>query len=332
MSFYSFLLINLRNRFAFFMNIVLPVVFMILFGAVFGKQQADASVAYYSDKEIIIDSTNWIPLRSIPTLDEIKKSKYDAVIIAKDNSIDVYQKSNLLQIEYELQVFKLKYVASNQNIPVNLKIENVSIGKELSELEYIMIGVIAISLLSVGMNAGVNMYSDYFRYGLFKRLSHTPINPFSLLLSYIGANSLTGVISSFVILILSKIIFGTNLLIHLSKVPLYLLVVSSSVLINSALGVVLSLVFKKSAQSISQLLYTVFIFFSGVYFPLEFLPKSLRYISYLTTPRYVHMLFQWIYDIPVMNSVLFYVLNAVFIILGIVIGSFATTRFLQVRN
>jgi len=332
MLFYSFLLINLRNRFAFFMNIVLPVVFMILFGAVFGKQQADASVAYYSDKEIIIDSTNWIPLRNIPTLDEIKKSKYDAVIIAKENSIDVYQKSNLLQIEYELQVFKLKYVASNQNIPVNLKIENVSIGKELSELEYIMIGVIAISLLSVGMNAGVNMYSDYVRYGLFKRLSTTPINPFSLLLSYIGANSLTGVISSFVILVLSKIIFGTNLLIELSKIPLYLLVVISSVLINSALGVVLSLVFKKSAQSISQLLYTVFIFFSGVYFPLEFLPKSLRYISYLTTPRYVHMLFQWIYDIPVMNNALFYVLNAVFIILGMVLGSFATTRFLRVSN
>jgi ABC-2 type transport system permease protein len=314
------------------MNIVLPVVFMILFGAVFGKQQTNASVAYYSDKQIRIDLQNWKELSKLPTLEEIEKSKYDAIVVAKDNCITLYQKSNLLQIDYELQLFKLKYIGKTQNNPISVNLREVHIGKELSQLEYIMIGVVAISLLSVGMNAGVSMYSDYVRYGLFKRFSITPIKPISLLISYVSSNAITGVISSVIILLLSTIIFKTELLVSPVRFPYYVLVILSSVLINSAVGVLISLVFKKSAQSISQILYTIFIFFSGVYFPIEFLPKYLRYVSYLTPPRYVHMLFQWIYGIPVMSTATFFILNAIFVFSGIAVGTFATVKFLRTVN
>lgn len=332
MLFYSFFLVNIRNRFLFFMNILLPIVFLILFGAVFGKQQTAPSVAFYSDRDVIIDFENWTKLSNIPTDEEIKSSPYDAVIIGKDGKILVFVKSNLLQIDYELQVFKLRYTSKGSTIPVEVVLNNVKVGKELTSLEYIMIGVIAISLLSVGMNAGVSIYSEYVRYGLFKRLSVTPISSLKLLLSSASANMITGIISSFAVLLLSKFIFGANLIVSLSQLPEYLLVVISSVLVNLALGTIIGLLFKNAAQSAAQIIYTIFIFFSGVYFPIDFLPKALRFVSYLTTPRYVHLLFQKVYNIPVLDDFSFYMINAAFIFSGITIASFATRKFLRSEN
>uniref|UniRef100_A0A7V4KEZ0 ABC transporter permease n=1 Tax=Fervidobacterium pennivorans TaxID=93466 RepID=A0A7V4KEZ0_FERPE len=332
MLFYSFLLLNLRNRFLFFMNILLPIVFLILFGAVFGKQQTGASVAFYSDRELDIDFENWTKLSTVPTNEEIKSNPYDAIIIGKDGKIQVFSKSNLLQIDYELQVFKLRYISKGSTMPVEVVLNDVKVGKELTSLEYIMIGVIAISLLSVGMNAGVSIYSEYVRYGLFKRLSVTPISSLKLLLSCASANMITGIISSFAVLLLSKVIFRANLIVGPSQLPEYLLVVVSSVLVNLALGTIIGLLFKNAAQSVAQIIYTIFIFFSGVYFPIDFLPKTLRLVSYLTTPRYVHLLFQKVYNIPVFDNFSFYMINIIFIFSGITIASIATRKFLRSEN
>lgn len=332
MLFYSFFLVNIRNRFLFFMNILLPIVFLILFGAVFGKQQTGASVAFYSDRDVNIDFENWTKLSDIPTNEEIKSSPYDAIIIGNDGKIQVFAKSNLLQIDYELQVFKLRYTSRGSSAPVKVVLNDVKVGKELTALEYIMIGVIAISLLSVGMNAGVSIYSEYVRYGLFKRLSVTPISSLRLLLGCASANMITGIISSFAVLLLSKFIFGANLIVSLSQLPEYLLVVISSVSVNLALGTIIGLLFKNAAQSVAQIIYTIFIFFSGVYFPIDFLPKVLRSVSYLTTPRYVHLLFQKVYNIPVLDGFSFYTINTIFIFSGLTIASFAMRKFLHSEN
>lgn len=47
----------------------------------------------------------------------------------------------------------------------------------MSEIEYIMIGVMVVSLPSVGLNAGVSFFSKYVRYGLFKRFMETSVKP-----------------------------------------------------------------------------------------------------------------------------------------------------------
>lgn len=332
MLFYSFLLVNFRNRFLFFMNLLLPIVFLILFGAVFGKQQTNTSVAFYSDRPIELDFENWTRLSEIPIKEEIEKSSYDAVVIARGGKVEVFLKSNLFQNDYELEVFRLRYSGKNTAKPVVVNLHPVSIGRELSSLEYIMIGVVAVSLLSVGMNAGVSIYSEYVRYGLFKRLSVTPVSHLELFLSCAGANVSTGIVSSFVVLLLSKVIFNANLIVGFTKLPVYFLVVVSSVLANLTIGTILGLLFKKSAQGIAQVLYTIFIFFSGVYFPIDFLPKALRFVSYITTPRYVHLLFQKVYEIPVLDDFTFYLINFVFILLGLVVGSSATKRLLLLEN
>ncbi|SHN65936.1 ABC transporter permease [Fervidobacterium gondwanense] len=331
MVFYSFLVVNFRNKFLFFMNILLPVVFIILFGAVFGKQESGQSVGYFSDRPLSFEAAGWQELENIPDNDEIEKSSFDAIVVAREGKIDVYIKSALFENSYDLEAFKLKYASANRTSIINVKAHQITIGKNLSDLEYIMIGVISISLLSVGLNAGVNIYTDYVRYGLFKRLATTPISASNLLISSVGANIITGLISSFLVILTSKILFKADIVIPPSRVPIYILVVISSVLLNLALGALIGLSFRKAAKGVAQLLYTLFIFFSGVYFPIEFMPKSYRIVSYITTPRYVHMLFQKVYDIDVLSNTAFFILVTSFTLLGFIVGSYSIKLHLKQR-
>ncbi|MGC8903192.1 MAG: ABC transporter permease [Fervidobacterium sp.] len=326
--FYYFFLINFRNRFFLVMNIVLPIIFMLMFGAIFGKSSTGSVVAYYSDRKIAEDGT-WIKLDKIPTIDEIKKSKFDIVIVAYESKINVYYVSSISRSSLDVAIFRTKYDSSEHGKSViKVKENKVELGKGLNELEYIMIGVLSISLLSVGMNAGVGIFSTYVRYGLFKKFMVTPVNPLVLLFSSINAQIITGLFSSFILIVLARLVFSVDLFVSLSKIPIYFVVVLSSVMVNLALGVLLSLIFKKSAQSVSSFLYTIFNFFSGVYFPLDFLPKTVRFVSYFSTPRYVHMLFQKLYGINSIGNVPFLILNILFVLSGLLAGGYAMRRFL----
>lgn len=328
--FYSFLVMNFRNKFLLIMNLILPIIFMLMFGAVFGKQSGAYKVAYYSDRDINIESGNWVKIDKPSDVESIKALKFDIVILAEKGKIDVYYLSSMAQSERDVLLFRTKYSsAQNQSSVIEIKAHNLELERQLSDLEYIMIGVIAVSLLSVGLNAGVSIFSKYVRYGLFKRFMVTKVKPAHLLFSSVGAQLITGIISSFIILILSRLVFGVNLFVKLHDIPLYIAVVFASVMINLSIGVLLSLFFKKAAESISSLIYTIFIFFSGVYFPITIIPKSLRIISYFTPPRYVHMMFQKLYGVNSMDNVLFFVLIIGFSFFGLLLGSYAIKKFLK---
>jgi len=194
MLFYSFLTVNFRNTFLFFMNIILPVVFLLLFGAVFGKQQSQIGVTFYSDRELSEVNSNWKRLDTLPTLEEIKAMDSDVVIVANDGKMDVYLLSTFSSVDSEVTMFRLKYASVRNEKPIiNVVEHEIKFSRQLSDLEYIMIGVIAISLLSVGMNAGVMLFSEYAQYGLFKRFTLTNVNRLYLLISATGAQIITGI-------------------------------------------------------------------------------------------------------------------------------------------
>lgn len=329
--FYSFLVMNFRNKFTLVLNLILPIVFMLLFGSIFGTEGSGSKVLYYSDRELYMENKSWTKLSQEPYgLEDIKKMKADIVVIAKNGKIDIYYLNTISQSEPELFLFRNKYLSAKSTSSVfDITERSVKFRRELNELEYIMIGVMAISLLSIGMNAGVSIFSNYVRYGLFKRFATTPVNSLVLLLSCSGAQILTGLISSILILFLSKIVYKVDLFVKFDHLPLFLMVVISAVMLNLSIGVLLSLLFAKSAQSISSLLYTIFIFFSGVYFPISFLPTSLRILSYLMPPRYIHILFQKVYGIESISNINFFSLNVLFIVSGLLLGAYATKKFLK---
>jgi len=312
------------------MNIILPVVLLLLFGSVFGKQESQITVAFYSDRQLTDLNSSWNRLESIPTVEEMKEMDSDIVIIANDGKIDVYLLSSFSSVDSEVTMFRLKYASAQNEKPIVNIVENkITFKRQLSDLEYIMIGVIAISLFSVGMNAGVTLFSEYVQYGLFRRFMLTNVNRLYLLLSATGAQIITGIISSGLVIAISWLIFKVNLFISPQFIFMYLFVVFASIMVSLGLGVVLSLIFKKSASTIAQILYTIFMFFSGVYFPITFLPKPLQFVSYFTPPRYMHVLFQKVYGIDIISIQGFWITCVLFIVIGAALGSYAIGKFLK---
>ncbi|MFN6992336.1 MAG: ABC transporter permease [Fervidobacterium sp.] len=250
--FTTFFLMNFRNKVNFILNVGLPIIFMLLFGAVFGKPSGNINVFYYSDRNISYTNSSWKKLDEEPSLDSLNQLKTlnaDVVVIAKNGKIEVYYLSTISQIGPEINLFLGKYMAEvNEEKIFNIEVVPITLKRQLNNLEYIMIGVIAISLLSVGMNAGVSVFSNYVRYGLFKRFTVTPVKPLRLLLSITSAQIFTGIISSVLILLLANLVYKVNLFLNVYYSLLFILVVISAVMISLAVGVVLSLLFKKSAQ------------------------------------------------------------------------------------
>lgn len=329
----SFLLINFRDRFVFFTNIVLPVVFLILFGSIFGKGGVQKpTIAFYSDVDVNV-GTNYVRLDRKPSESEMKGFKYDAVIVAINDRIDIYVKNSVDLALGKFELFRLAYAsAKSDRKVVEVREHKLNIGRSLSELEYTMLGVITISFLSIGLNAGVKVYSDYVRYGLFKRFIVTPIGPLRLSLGVTGAQVFTGFVSSALNLVLASVLFGAKLFIPVKMFWAYFLVVVAAVMINLALGILISLAFKKAAQGVSQLVFTLLIFFSGVYFPVSILPKYLRIATYLTPPRYVHLLLQKVYGVETFTWSYFWFISVAFTVFGAILTGLATRKFLRVAN
>ncbi len=92
--------------------------------------------------------------------------------------------------------------------------------------------------------------------------------------------------SATVLLIFSQLVFRIQFNVNWL---LYLITVSTSILGMMALGILISGIFNEPsvASNIGSLLITVMIFFSGVYFPLDFLPKYLRKIGSVLPLGYV---------------------------------------------
>ncbi|XEY14747.1 ABC transporter permease [Fervidobacterium thailandense] len=329
----SFLFINFRDRFVFFMNIALPVVFLILFGSIFGKgDDQKPTIAFYSDLDVNV-GTNYVRLSNIPSVDEIKSMEYDAVIVAVDDKIDVYVKSPIDLAQGEFEFFRLAYAsAKSEKKLVQVRTHELNVGRSISELEYTLLGVITISFLSIGLNAGVRVYSDYVRYGLFKRFNVTPIDPLRLSMCVMSAQIITGIISSVLNLFLSLVLFGANLFVPPNMLWAFLLAVVAAVMINLALGILVALIFKKAAPAVSQLVFTILIFFSGVYFPVSILPRYLRIATYLTPPRYVHLMLQKVYGVETLSWGYFWFVSVAFILIGALLTGLTTRKFLRMTN
>jgi len=70
----------------------------------------------------------------------------------------------------------VKYASVRNEKPIiNVVEHEIKFSRQLSDLEYIMIGVIAISLLSVGMNAGVMLFQNMHSMA-FSKGSHSPMS------------------------------------------------------------------------------------------------------------------------------------------------------------
>ncbi|WGS65130.1 ABC transporter permease [Marinitoga aeolica] len=333
----------LRNKAELFFTLFFPLIFLIIFGFVFNDQYSNSlmSVAIYSeDKNIIEDLSDIYKIINIDNIEDvpknIKNGNYDVGVIIEGKKVTIYYDETNMNNTSLIQGLELnikKAILNKDNTTKNfnyIKIneKNVLLTKvKTSYIDYLLTGVIAISLLSNGMFSVITVFGRYKRLNVLKRFILVPIKSYTFVIGI----TLTRIFISFISLLI--LIFSSTIIFNLSIVinwPLYLLLSFTSTIGMMGFGLLFLFLFKKSetAQNAASIFFTLMMFFSGIYFPIEFLPKTLKIISYLFPIKYIVDSLRYISGIELMDLNIFLLINGIMLFGGIFLLIFASKRFL----
>ncbi|MGB9787855.1 MAG: ABC transporter permease [Dictyoglomus turgidum] len=294
-----------RDTFTFLFSLILPIVFVLIFGFVFGEREMGSNGygvkigVIRSDVEIvkvlgkmenvkIFEFENEADLRN-----HILKGNIDGGVTfdgEKFNFIinfSTFQQNPFLRTfgESFSKAYSLHEVGMDKGF-IKMEEEFIDPGKaQVSSLGYIIPGVLSFSISSAIFTM-IALFGYYRKRKVIKRFAVTPINPIIFISGMVLGNFVAGIFSCLLVLLIVQLIFHINFSINWG---FFLLSVSSSILGMMALGIVLTALFREpqTANNAGNLLVNIMLFFSGVYFPLDFLPSYLKVFAKFLPLYYV---------------------------------------------
>jgi len=215
---------------------------------------------------------------------------------------------------------------------INAEFVETPIGESQENfLDFILTGVIGLSLLSGGMFSMINIFGRYRKLGTIKRLKASPMKPIELTLSASSTKLFLNLVSMFIIVFLGKIIFDSSLTFNWS---LLVIVFFTSSIGMMGFGILLLLLFKEPSVTIeiASILYFAMTFFSGVYFPVEFLPSSVRWVGNILPVKYVVDLVRYTGNIKQISLNAFVIINLVLFVGGLFLLFVSSEVFFERRE
>jgi ABC-2 type transport system permease protein len=274
-----------RDKISTFFSIAFPVMFLLIFGFLLGGSGSTVKTAVVTADYELSDFGD-----VYSSLEEVKGYYHEIAVVEKDkiifirNTTDEYYQSLLDSWEVSLKN-KVTRLLNGLNPVITVKKKTLKTTRKLTSFDYTLTGVIAVSLLSIGIFGTVDVFSRYRERGFLKRLKATPVGNFSFVFGLISARMFYGILSTALIMLLGTLIFKAN---YELNVFLFLISVVSSVLSFIALGALISILFKKSevASDAAVIIFTIMMFLAGVYFPVSFLPDYLKVVSLFLPVKY----------------------------------------------
>ncbi|POZ89183.1 hypothetical protein AA80_01880 [Petrotoga sibirica DSM 13575] len=228
-----------------------------------------------------------------------------------------------------MQSLLKKYFLGMNEDYINAEFVETPIGESQENfLDFILTGVIGFSLLSGGMFSMINIFGRYRKLGTIKRLKASPMKPIELTLSASSTKLFLNLVSMFIIVFLGKIIFDSSLTFNWS---LLVIVFFTSSIGMMGFGILLLLLFKEPSVTIeiASILYFAMTFFSGVYFPVEFLPSSVRWVGNILPVKYVVDLVRYTGNIKQISLNAFVIINLVLFVGGLSLLFVSSEVFLK---
>jgi len=231
------------------------------------------------EKKALTDDDRLIVLE-FTTNQETKKLDVTAYL---NKSNEQSAQSVFLIIQKVLSDFELQM---NQVEPIfNIESEVINVF-ELRNIDYLVPGVIAMSLMQGGLFGVVGTIVTFREKGILKRLFATPLSKGNFLISQILSRLLISILQVIILLISSYLVFQIKIVGSLILVALTAILGS---LVFLAMGFTISGIAKttESARAIMMPIQMLLMFTSGVYFSREVLPNWLFDITAYTPLTYL---------------------------------------------
>ncbi len=343
---YIFLKETFRDKLNILVTILFPIIFLVIFGNIFintgdtVKENIYTFGIYGNYSESINNHFSPHNIKHYNDFETFKKDVeerkvHGGIAIENKNNINIYFNERI-NINQEQQNIKMiinnsirNYFETPETTFFEAENETIGLGRVIgAEIDYLLSGILSLSILSGGMFATIGVFGRYKREGIIKRFMVTPVKPWEFVISSSLTKIMLNFLSIIIIITLSNILYDTNF--NFNWITFIIVCLSAS-LGMMGLGVLILLIFKKTETSYSfaSIFYTIMTFFSGIYFPTQVIPGQLRWITNILPVTYLIDLFRHTAGIETMNIIKFAIINLVFITFGISLIYLASKKYVN---
>ncbi|HUC87770.1 MAG TPA: ABC transporter permease [Candidatus Binatia bacterium] len=300
-----------RDRLAIFFGILFPLIFLFVFGGIFGKSGNSVTL----DTAVINQSSSHLANQLINSAEKAKVIKIDdtvknltaaeakmargqldaAIILPKDfgtmknhqtypsGQAEVYYTNNDAQsgqtlvsiLQAEFQSLNAKYV------PVITPFTAVGkqlTKKSLTEFDYTFSGLVGFSIVGLGIFGPINVFPELKKQGILRRFHTTPIKVWQYFMSMAASQALIGLVSLAIMFFFAITIFNLKVVGDYAEIILFLIF---SIVLILGIGLAIGGWAKNERQAapLGNIIVFPMIFLSGTFFPRYLMPNWLQHVT-----------------------------------------------------
>lgn len=301
---------SFRDRLALFFIFLFPLIFLFVFGGIFGKSSKDVTfrVALINQSDTIFaanfakqitDGKTFKVDTKATTMDlakeKMNRGQLDAAIVLPANfgkvkngipggEAQVVYTSNNEQAGQTLatvldgQVFKqINQQFVHQDTPFTVKGERLN-SKSLSQFDYTFAGLLGFSIIGLGIFGPVNFFPEMKKQGILRRLHTTPLRVWQFFVANVLAQSIIGIISLALMFAVGMGVFHLKVTGNFLELVVFLVF---SIVTIFSIGMAIGgwAANERQAQPLANLVVFPMMFLSGTFFPRFLMPQWLQTVS-----------------------------------------------------
>lgn len=299
---------NVRNRVALFWNLAFPILFIVLFGFLFSGDDLELSVGVAgADSSALarqvtdsMDAADGFDVQigsREAELDALESGDRTVVVLFGEGSDLGRASAEVFWDESNPQIGTVALTAvrgflqeanlaiSDVAPPIEVREQSIE-SDELSYIDFLVPGILAMSLMNSGMIGLASAFVTYREKGILRRIRATPFPLSSFIVARIVSQLFTSVTQAVILVGLGMLLFGLDVTGNILAV--FFMVVLGSLAFLS-LGFVISAFARnqESADSIANAISFPMLFLGGVFFPVESAPAWLKPLMRLIPLRYL---------------------------------------------
>lgn len=297
-----------RDRTALFFTFLFPLIFLFVFGGIFGKSgNTKFSVAIINDshtqfsRQFVKQAESEKVLKvdkKVNTLslanEKMGRGELDATIelpasfgnvqngVPSGQAIVHYTENNASAAQTLTSVLQAEFTGINTKL-VKTKTPFTVISKQtnersLSQFDYTFTGLLGFAILGAGIFGPMNVFPELKKMGILRRLHTTPLRVWQYFLATMLGNAVIGLMSLAVMFVVAMLIFHLKVVGNYFELALFLAFGITMIL---GIGLALGGWAKNERQvaPLGNIIVMPMMFLTGVFFPRYLMPQFLQNIT-----------------------------------------------------
>jgi ABC-2 type transport system permease protein len=287
-----------RDRPAFFFTFAFPIMFMVLFGLIFGaggSSRPTVDIVGSGPLRVALERSDALDLKAQPNEEKALKRVRDgdepaALLLRGGNARLVYAASS--QVEAPIILGVVRGVVASFNLRAahaTPAVKLVSARVEAASLDYVDLLVPGLLAMAIAQSAAFGVAFSLVAWrqkGMLRRLRLTPLPLVEFAAGRVIFHLMIALVQSVILLTVGRLLFGVHLVGNvLALVPLILVGGVAFIALGMCIGGRVNT--EDATAALSNLIVLPMTFLGGVFFPLNAAPAPVRVIAHFLPLTYL---------------------------------------------